>query len=265
MSKLNDFASKMPVLFLGHGSPMNAILENDFTQTLNEMGEKLPKPKAILMVSAHWETEGTWVTGMEKPQTIHDFYGFPEALYNVQYPALGSPKLAQEVSDKIMEPHIEVDFNKWGLDHGTWSVLRHIFPKADVPIFQMSLDMTKPMEFHYEMGKKISFLRNEGVMIMGSGNIVHNLRTISWDHDAKAQDWAIEFDEWIKEKLFKRDFKSLTFEVLKTNIGKLSIPTVEHYLPLLYILGASESSDKLAFEYEGIQNSSISMRSFSFF
>lgn len=169
---------KMPVLFLGHGSPMNAIEDNDFSQSLREMGKSLPTPNAILVISAHWETRGVMVTGMSEPKTIHDFYGFPKALFEVEYPAPGSPSLAKEISSAVSEPDISVDLNQWGLDHGTWSVLRHIFPKNDIPVVQLSLDMTQPMKFHFEMGKKLRFLRDMGVMIMGSGNIVHNLRQI---------------------------------------------------------------------------------------
>ncbi len=258
----SNIDNKMPTLFLGHGSPMNAIEDNDFTRALQILGQNLPRPRAILMISAHWETQGTWITGMEKPKTIHDFYGFPKALFDIQYPAPGLPKLANDLSREIAEPNISIDMEKWGLDHGTWSVLRHIFPNADIPILQLSIDRTKPMEYHFEMGKKLKYLRNQGVMIMGSGNIVHNLKAISWDVNAKPHDWAIEFDEWTKEKLESRDFNSLIHDPLKSSAGKLSIPTLEHYLPLLYVLGASDSKDTLRFNYEGIQNASASMRCF---
>lgn len=260
----NDLSTntKMPTLFLGHGSPMNAIENNEFTKALLKLGSNLPRPKAILMISAHWETNGTWVTGMEKPKTIHDFYGFPKALFDIQYPASGLPKLANDLSTKIVDPNIRVENAKWGLDHGTWSVLRHIFPNADIPVLQLSIDRTKPMGFHFEMGEKLKYLRNQGVMIMGSGNIVHNLKEISWDVNAKPHDWAIEFDEWVKEKLVSRNFKPLVNEPLSSRAGKLSVPTLEHYLPLLYVLGASESKDVISFDYEGIQNASASMRCF---
>ena len=264
MSEDKSNINKMPTLFLGHGSPMNAIEDNDFTQSLQKLGKSLPKPKAILMVSAHWETNGTWVTGMEKPKTIHDFYGFPKELFDVQYPALGAPQMALNVSNAIKEPSIGIENNKWGLDHGTWSVLKHIFPNADVPVFQLSLDRNQPISFHFELGKQLSFLREQGVMIMGSGNIVHNLREIAWGEDARPHDWAIEFDEWTKNKLIERDFVSLISDPIKSREGKLSIPTLEHYLPLLYVLGASEKEDRLLFDYEGIQNSSMSMRCLRF-
>ncbi|MAZ47434.1 MAG: 4,5-DOPA dioxygenase extradiol [Halobacteriovoraceae bacterium] len=253
----------MPIAFLGHGNPMNAIEKNSFTESLRKFGAKLPKLKAILMISAHWETNGTYVTGMERPRTIHDFGNFPRALFEVQYPAPGAPEIAKDLTHEVSDPIIQIDLNKWGLDHGTWSVLKHIFPQANIPVFQLSLDRTKPMEYHFEMGKKISYLRDHGVMIMGSGNIVHNLREVNWDPEAKPYDWAIEFDQWVKDKLEKRDYKSLFKEALSSKEGKLSIPTLEHYLPILYVLGASSDSDKLLHEFEGIDMSSMSMRCFS--
>lgn len=256
---------KTPAIFLGHGSPMNAVTENNFTKALSNLGEKLTKPKAIIMISAHWETNGTYVTGMERPKTIHDFYGFPKKLFDIQYPANGNPELAKKISKNIDTTEITLDMNKWGLDHGTWSVLRHIYPNADVPVIQLSIDRTKPLAFHYEMGKKLKFLREQGVMLMGSGNIVHNLREINWDVNAKPHDWAIEFDNWVKEKLLARDFKSLVEKPLSFTAGKLSHPTIEHYIPLLYVLGASDQKDLLNFDFEGIQNASASMRSFQFF
>lgn len=171
---------KMPVLFIGHGSPMNALASNDYTKILNKLGSDLPRPEAIVMVSAHWQTRGSWVTAMPKPRTIHDFGGFPKALFEVQYPAPGSPELAREIITRIPEPKIGEDTGEWGFDHGTWSILRHIYPKADIPVVQLSLDMTKPASYHYELGKKLTFLRDKNVLIMASGNIVHNLRFIEW-------------------------------------------------------------------------------------
>lgn len=265
MTNNKKLKEKMPVLFIGHGSPMNAIEENDFTQTLNKLGEKLPIPKAILMISAHWETNGTWVTGMDNPKTIHDFHGFPKELFNFQYSAPGAPSFAKKVASKVPELNIEIDLEKWGLDHGTWSVLTHIFPKANVPVFQLSLDRTRSVEFHLEVGKKLSFLREQEIMIIGSGNIVHNLQEMNWSNKANPHDWAVEFDESVKEKLIKKDFDSLVTDVSNTKAGKLSVPSLEHYLPLLYIIGVSDSSDVLNFEYEGIQHSSMSMRSFGFY
>lgn len=249
----------MPTLFLAHGSPTNAVVENEFTQTLSKLGAKLPRPKAILMVSAHWEANGSFVTGMENPRTIYDFNGFPKELYEVQYPARGNPILAQYIASKLSASKVGID-DKWGLDHGTWSVLKHLYPKADIPVLQLSLDRTKPLAFHLEFGRQLKFLRREGVMIMGSGNIVHNLREIDWKETAPPYDWAIQFDEWTKEKILARDRIAFVDKVLDSKEGQLSIPTLEHYLPLLYILGASDDEDSVTFDYEGFQNASMSMR-----
>lgn len=269
LSELGELFQKkkhkpMPSLFIGHGSPMNALEDNAFTKSLNSLGAKIEKPEAILCISAHWMTEGTWITSMEKPKTIHDFYGFPQALFDIQYPAPGSPDIANAISKEIFTPHIHVDNEAWGLDHGTWSVLRHMYPNADVPVMQLSLYMGKPPEYHFQLGQELKKLREKGVLILGSGNIVHNLRTIKWETNARPYDWAIEFDEWSKDKITKRDFKALHNDFLKTEAGRLSVPTMDHYYPMLYILGASSSNDELKFEYEEIQNSSISMRAFSF-
>ena len=257
-------SDKMPVLFIGHGSPMNAVADNSFTRSLNSLGRRLPKPRAILMVSAHWMTKGTWVTAMALPKTIHDFYGFPQELFNVQYPAPGSPELAQEIQTLIHLPQIHLDESNWGLDHGTWSVLRHLYPAADIPVLQMSLDLSQPPEYHFQLGQQLQTLRDQGVLIVGSGNIVHNLRRIDWEENARPFDWAIEFDESVKGHLENRSFKELKGSLLSTEAGRLSVPTPEHYYPLLYILGASVNSDVLKFEYESFQNASISMRTLSF-
>lgn len=262
--KMTATTEKMPVLFLGHGSPMNALANNSVTQAFAQLGKTLPAPKAILVISAHWMTRGTWVTHMDQPKTIHDFYGFPQALFNVQYPAPGSPALADDIQKLVLDPQIGADDNEWGLDHGTWSVLKHVYPKADIPVVQLSLDMTKPAEYHFELGKKLQALRHQGVLILGSGNVVHNLRRISWEEQAKPFDWSVEFDEWIKAKSMDRDFKSIVSHATDTEAGKLSIPTPDHYYPLMYILGASDAKDQLHFDIEGIQNASISMRSFRF-
>lgn len=256
---------RLPVLFIGHGSPMNAIADNSYSRTLNALGKRLPRPKAVLCVSAHWMTEGTWVTAMPKPKTIHDFYGFPEELFAVQYPAPGSPELADFISKNCEDAQINLDREAWGLDHGTWSVLRHLYPAADIPVLQLSLHMERPSEYHFELGKKMRALRDHGILILGSGNVVHNLRKIQWDPKAPAFPWAVEFDGWLKERLEKREFQPLVDPM--QSIGepaKLSIPTWEHYFPMNYILGASTPEDALKFEYEGLENGSISMRSFSF-
>lgn len=256
--------NEMPILFLGHGSPMNAIEDNGFTKKMQNLGQTLPTPKAILVISAHWMTKGTWVTSMQNPRTIHDFYGFPQELFNIQYPAPGSPELASNVQNLVDQPNIGADDNEWGLDHGTWSVLKHLYPKANIPVVQLSLDMSQPPEFHFELGKKLKPLREQGILILGSGNIVHNLRKISWDYNAKPVDWSLEFDEWVKAKTLDRDFLPLVNEATKSEIGRLSIPTPDHYYPFLYILGAAQNNDELHFDIEGIQNGSISMRSFRF-
>lgn len=255
---------KMPVLFLGHGNPMNAIADNSFTRRLAEMGKEFPKPKAILCVSAHWLSAGTWVTHMEKPKTIHDFYGFPQQLFDVQYPAPGSPQVAELIQSLSTSPRIQADDKSWGLDHGTWSVLCKMYPQADIPVLQLSIDMSEPASFHFKLGQTLKALRDQGVLIVGSGNIVHNLRRVEWEMTGKGTDWAIEFDEWIKGRLEARDFRSLTEEFLKTKAGQLSVPTPDHYLPMLYVLGAADEKENLKFEFEGYDMGSISMRCFSF-
>jgi 4,5-DOPA dioxygenase extradiol len=255
-------SSRTPVLFIGHGSPMNAVEDNDFTRTLKKLGGLLEKPKAILCVSAHWMTEGTWVTHMPKPKTIHDFYGFPEELFAIQYPAPGSPEVAELVKRTV--PEVQLDDEMWGLDHGTWSVLRHLYPKADVPVLQLSLHMEKAPAYHYELGQKLRMLRAQGIMIVASGNIVHNLRRLRWGEQPEAYPWAIEFDEWVKEQILQKNHRALFEEFSLSEAGQLSVPTPEHYYPLLYALGASDENDQMKFEFEGIQNSSISMRTLSF-
>lgn len=260
----NTKSKKLPTLFLGHGSPMNALADNNFTRTLNRLGEEIERPQAILMISAHWMSEGTWITHMEKPKTIHDFYGFPKPLFDIQYPALGRPDIAEAIQKEMTNPKIQLDSEAWGLDHGTWSVLRHMYPKADVPVMQLSLYMAQPAEYHMKLGQELAKLREKGILIIGSGNIVHNLRTLRWEDQAVAYPWAIEFDEWMKDKISKRDFKAVQNDFLKTEAGRLSVPTMDHYYPLLYVLGASHDKDELEFEYEEMQNGSISMRCLSF-
>lgn len=256
--------ARMPVLFLGHGSPMNAISDNAFTRTLAGLGRRLPKPRAILCVSAHWMSEGTWVTGMSRPRTIHDFYGFPEELFAIQYPAPGDPEVARQVASTVTDPKVNLDREMWGLDHGTWAVLRHMYPEAQTPVLQLSVYIEQPAEYHYQVGQQLRALRDQGVLIVGSGNIVHNLRRIQWEENAKPYDWAIEFDEWVKRKLEVRDFQAFRRDLTCSEAGKLSVPTPDHFYPLLYVLGASDAEDELRFEYEEIQNGSISMRCLSF-
>lgn len=255
---------KMPVIFLGHGSPMNALADNTWTRALQKLGKTLPRPRALLVISAHWMTRGIWVTHMQNPRTIHDFYGFPKELFEIQYPAPGSPELAETVQGLVADPEISPDDSEWGLDHGTWSVLKHVFPEAQIPVVQLSLDIAKPPEFHYQLGQKLQALREQGVLILGSGNIVHNLRRLDWSPQAAPMAWAVEFDQWVKGRAEARDFNSLVIDYSKTEAGRLSVPTPDHYFPLLYILGAAQPQDELHFDVNEIQHGSIAMRSFRF-
>jgi 4,5-DOPA dioxygenase extradiol len=255
--------NKMPVLFVGHGNPMNAIQDNAFTQRLAGLGQEIQRPKAILCISAHWLSAGTWVTRMDQPKTIHDFYGFPDELFAVQYPAPGSRALAEQIQALSSRPKIQGDDSAWGLDHGTWAILRKMYPDADIPVVQLSIDMSEPPEFHMELGKTLSKLREQGVLIVGSGNIVHNLRKADWSKSLQGFDWAIEFDEWTKQQLLKGDYASLAQDYRKTLAGQLSVPTPDHYYPLLYTLGAADSKDQVQFEFEGYDMGSISMRCFT--
>jgi 4,5-DOPA dioxygenase extradiol len=259
-SRTKSSAEKMPVLFIGHGNPMNAVRDTPFTRKLHELGKRLPRPKAVLCVSAHWMTEGTWITHMSNPKTIHDFYGFPQELFDIKYPAPGDPVTAERISRESSNPSIHPDNEIWGLDHGTWSVLRHMYPMADVPVLQLSLNMIQGPEFHFALGEKLKHLRREGILIVGSGNIVHNLRRINFADDARPFDWAIEFDAWVKERVQNRDNNAIVHGATKSTAGKLSIPTPDHWYPFLYSLGAADETDALRFEYEGIENASISMR-----
>lgn len=260
----NISTSRMPVIFIGHGSPMNAIETNEFTLSIQALGKKIPRPKAILCISAHWLTECTWVTHMQNPKTIHDFYGFPQALFDVSYPAPGSPEIADLVGLTVKKPNIHPDDELWGLDHGTWSVMRHLYPEANIPIVQLSIYLEQPGEYHYQIGQQLKSLRDQGILIVGSGNIVHNLPKIVWGANPQPYEWAIEFDEWVKEKLMARDFQTLTTQYNHSEAGKLSVPIPDHYFPLLYTLGAVNQDDELSFVFEGIQNSSISMRTLGF-
>jgi 4,5-DOPA dioxygenase extradiol len=251
---------KLPALFLAHGSPMNAIEDNAFTRALAALGARLPRPKAVLCVSAHWLTRGTAVTGMAKPRTIHDFGGFPEALYAVRYPAPGSPALAARVRE-LLGPATAIDEDEWGLDHGAWSVLRHLFPKADVPVVQLGIDYAAPAKRHFALGQALRPLRDEGVLIAGSGNVVHNLRRIVMDEDAPAADWAVAFAEHVKERALARDFVALLADPASAPGGSESVPTPDHYDPLLYALGAAEPSETPTVLFDAVQNGSLSMLS----
>ena len=243
---------------------MNAIEENAFTKTLKSLGPRVPKPRAILCISAHWMTRGTWVTEMIKSKTIHDFHGFPKQLFDVQYPAPGSPEIAALVRKTVTNPVVHGDTETWGLDHGSWSVLKHLYPNANIPVVQMSIDMEQTASYHLNLGEQLRPLRDQGILVVGSGNIVHNLSRLIWENPATPYSWAIEFDDWTKSRLESRDFKALSTQYLETIAGSLSVPSADHYYPLLPVLGISDKNDTMRFEYEGIQNGSISMRTVSF-
>lgn len=250
----------MPVLFLGHGSPMNAIEDNPFSRGWQEVGRGLPRPSAILCISAHWETRGTFVTGMDKPRTIHDFGGFPQALFDVQYPAPGSPELAASTQQAITSAHVGVD-HAWGLDHGAWSVIIHLFPKADIPVVQLSLDRTLSPAQHYALASELASLRKKGVLIIGSGNMVHNLGVIDWHNPAGGYDWAQEASTRMKELIQSGDHGGLVNYGTQGIAFQLSIPTPEHYLPLLYTLALKEEADPLSLFNDQLMMGSIAMTS----
>jgi 4,5-DOPA dioxygenase extradiol len=236
---------RMPVLFLGHGSPMNAIEENEFVAGFRKTGREIPRPNAIVCVSAHWETRGTMVTAMEQPRTIHDFGGFPRELYEVQYPAPGSPGLAAELKNTLHPVEVGMDHH-WGLDHGAWSVVKHLYPEADIPVIQLSLDIRKTPQQHYELARELASLRKKGVLVIGSGNMVHNLRMVAWDKlssSGYAFDWASEASEKMKTFILNRDHNPLIQYSQQGRAFQLSIPTPEHYLPLLYVLALQEKNE----------------------
>ncbi len=253
LSDLNKITShlsntdKMPVLFLGHGSPMNAIEENEFVQGFRNIGKEIQKPNAILCISAHWETRGTFVTAMQHPRTIHDFGGFPQALFDVQYPAPGSPELAQETKKLITSTEVGLD-DKWGLDHGAWSVIKHLYPDANIPVIQMSIDYTQPARYHYELAKQIHSFRHKGVLIIGSGNMVHNLRMVAWNklNEVYAFDWAAEASEKMKQYILEGNYQPLIDFKSQGKAFDLAIPTPEHYLPLLYTLALKDKNESIS-------------------
>lgn len=259
-------AATMPALFIGHGSPMNAIDDNDWTRTMIALGKQLPTPRAILCISAHWLTEKTFITSAQQPRMIYDMYGFPPALYEVVYPAPGDPFLAKQICDQF--PFIQADTQNskgaWGFDHGAWSVLKFLFPAADVPVLQLSIDFTQNANFHFELGKKLSALREQGVMIIGSGNIVHNLREISMNVNETPFTWADEFDQWFKKTLVAGEVDALIYQYNATPNGRKAVPTPDHYFPALYVIGSRLAQDTLHFEYDAIQHGSLAMRAFSF-
>jgi 4,5-DOPA dioxygenase extradiol len=247
----------MPTLFIGHGAPTNALADNPYTQALTRLGNDLPRPKAILSISAHWITDGTRVLSSERPKTIHDFEGFPEEMYQVQYPAHGAPDIARKVSEELGIP----TDGSWGLDHGTWTVLKHLYPSAEVPTFQLSLDREKNFLEHLGLGKRLAFLRDEGVLLLGSGNLTHNLGRILRDPGAKPEDWAVEFDGKARRALKARDERFLTEpSAWGEGLFRKAHPTPDHYLPLLYALGASTAKDAISYPYEGFEYGTLSMR-----
>lgn len=270
LSAFNNFTANlprqetmMPVLFIGHGSPMNGIQDNEFSARWRKMAQSIPTPKAVLVVSAHWLTRGTRITAMDFPQTIHDFGGFPQELFQVRYPAPGSPKIAKETIDLVKSIKIEEDHD-WGLDHGTWTVVRHMYPEADIPVLQLSIDQSKSARYHFELAKELSELRKKGVLIIGSGNMVHNLGMIAWDKMEEpgfGYDWALEMNERFKKHISEGDFNPLiNFETMGPE-AKLAIPTPEHYIPLLYSLSLRKENEPVTFFNDKAVAGSLTMTS----
>ena len=251
----------MPTLFIGHGSPMNGIEHNEYSESWANLAKKIPVPKAVLVVSAHWYTRGTFLTAMNFPSTIHDFGGFPQALFDVQYPAPGDLKLAKEISSLAHSNHIELDHD-WGLDHGTWTVVRHMYPEANIPVLQLSIDYTKSPAQHYEIAKEIYALRKKGILVIGSGNMVHNLRMLSWEMiNGGGYDWANEMNDKFKNLIINGDHQPL---INYSSLGKdamLAIPTPEHYLPLIYTLGLKKDQEELSFFNDKAVGGSLTMTS----
>lgn len=258
-------SEKMPLLFVGHGDPRNALRNNAFTQSLARIGTEISAhqvPRAVLVVSAHWLTRGSYVCAHPQPETIYDFGGFEQAMYEIQYPAPGAPAIAQEIAAAI--PEVEAT-EQWGLDHGAWTVLKHIFPQAEIPVFQLSIDYHKPMQYHYDLARNLRFLRKKGVLILGSGNIVHNLRISIpklMGGDETPFDWAVEFDEWVKGRIEHRDFQALVDYEQQGNIARMAVPTVDHYVPMLYNLALIDAEDEITHEYEEVSYGGMSMRTF---
>lgn len=261
LTNLLPATDTMPVMFAGHGNPMNAITDNKYAHSWRQLGKTLPVPAAVLCISAHWETQGTFVTAMQNPKTIHDFYGFPKQLFEVEYPAPGSVTLAYETKSSITTTEVGFDYD-WGLDHGSWSVLKHIYPNADIPVIEMSLDYTKSSQWHFELAKQLAALRNKGVLIMGSGNMVHNLRLIDFNN-AGGFDWAIEANSIMKKLITERDFKSLAGYNTLGRAVQLAVPTPEHYLPMLYALGLAGNDESISFFNDNAEAGSITMTSFT--
>ena len=249
----------MPAIFFGHGNPMNALQRNAWTDNWANIGKTIQRPQAVLCISAHWYLPATLVTGTTEPRTIHDFGGFPKELYQVRYPARGDTKLARRVQQLLAPLPVGID-TSWGLDHGTWSVLVHVFPDADVPVVQLSIDETQPPDFHFELGKRLTPLRDEGILIIGSGNLVHNLHTYSWGkHTSEPYDWAVRFETTARELMLNGDFEPLVHYDTLGRDAVLSIPTPDHYLPLLYVIATKRNDDTVTFPVEGVDGGSVSM------
>lgn len=259
MPLMNTNTNKMPALFVGHGSPMNAIENNQFTRTWREIGLSIPRPKAILSISAHWETRGTYFTTMPVPRTIYDFGGFPRQLYEVKYPAKGNPELAQEISQTIKKQEIGLDMKEWGLDHGTWSVLKHMYPDANIPVIQMSINHFLSPVYHYELAQEMRYLREQGILIIGSGNMVHNLREVDWNNPNAGYDWALEVNNKLKNWLINKEHENLIDFRKHGSDFRLAIPTAEHYIPLLYLIGLQEENDELTLFNDELCMGSLSM------
>lgn len=252
-------SERLPAVFLGHGNPMNALAHNAYTEAWSALGRSVSKPEAVLAVSAHWYLPETAATAMAAPRTIHDFGGFPEELYRVRYPAPGRPELARRVRDALAPLAVGLD-EEWGLDHGAWSVLKHVYPKADVPVVQLSIDARRPPRFHYDLGRRLAPLRDEGILIVGSGNLVHNLRLYAWGEDVPAFDWAERFDRRARELMLGDDPAPLVDYRKLGPDARLAVPTPDHYLPLLYVLGLRQKDETVTFPVEGFDGGSMSMR-----
>jgi len=265
LNTLSETALKMPVLFVGHGSPMNAIEENEFTLYWKKLASEIEKPKAVLCISAHWLTRGTFVTAMNHPKTIHDFGGFPQALFDVNYPAPGDTALAEETAKLITSTSVGLD-HEWGLDHGTWSIVKNMYPNAEIPVLQLSIDYSQPAQYHYDLAKQLSALRKKGVLIIGSGNMVHNLGMVAWDklNESFGFDWAIEMNSIFKKKIEENDHTALIqYEKLSSAV-KLAVPTPDHYYPLIYTLGLKEEKDSISFFNDKPVAGSLTMTSVKF-
>lgn len=267
LKKLSDVLGeqdeRMPVLFVGHGSPMNGIEDNEFSQRWQEMGKTIPTPRAVLCISAHWLTRGTHITAMNQPKTIHDFGGFPPELFAVQYPAPGDPNLAKETAALIQKTPVGLDHD-WGLDHGTWTIVRHMYPNANIPVLQLSIDYYQSPEYHYELAKELQVLRKKGVLMIGSGNMVHNLRILNWQQPETGFDWAIELNEIFKKHIMEGNHDALIYYKKLGKAAELAIPTPDHYYPLLYTLGLKDKKDEVSFFNDKAVMGSITMTSVKF-